>query len=540
MMKSLNIYIAKALIVLAVMTVYPNHTNALSMSSNTSDGIGASMALGSSKGCGAFNKKEAKEVLKEIKRQEEEIKILLKENAPSKVKERRLAELKELISKYNSFATEVGFQSYASPLFESSIVEQEHPSNSKDIIVLTVSSDGPTKDDAVKNALRTAIEQAFGAFVSANTTILNEELVKDEIVTVTNGSIKEYKEISSAQTANGTYSVTLSATVSLPNLITYAKNHGSECEFAGNTFGMEMRLFEIQKENERKALLNLNSQLRGILSKSLKWRIDIKEPRVISSGIHDMSDNIFDEEMSKKLATQNDTTINNSLFRRIKEMRYDDFFEVSMDIYAIMPENDFVYETLKGLTLSREAFESYQTKGLDVYGFNWPDRSGGYDENTLYFRNNRQDIGQLMDSIYQTIALSMMDFVITDNLGKKHYLYPEEIFASTNEQNCEFELFSSLGFYYGNNINVVRNFRDNRGNITLSSISDESLFAYPIDIYATGNYYDGFNGILKGGYQAISVHKPVSGSEYPLGGFTIYIPKSKIGKYSSFKIAPKE
>ena len=33
--------------------------------------------------------------------------------------------------------------------------------------------------------------------MSANTTILNDELVKDEIVTVSNGSIKDYKEVSS-------------------------------------------------------------------------------------------------------------------------------------------------------------------------------------------------------------------------------------------------------------------------------------------------------------------------------------------------------
>ncbi len=117
-----------------------------------------------------------------------------------------------------------------------------------DEITLTVSSDGPTKDDAVKNALRTAIEQAYGAFVSANTTILNDELVKDEIVTVSNGSIKEYKIVSEYQKADGTgYGVTANTTVSLPHLITYAKSHGSECEFAGNTFGMEIRLFNLQK-----------------------------------------------------------------------------------------------------------------------------------------------------------------------------------------------------------------------------------------------------------------------------------------------------
>ncbi|MBD5251671.1 MAG: hypothetical protein HDS49_01365, partial [Bacteroides sp.] len=49
--------------------------------------------------------------------------------------------------------------------------------NPNEEITLTVSSDGPTKDDAVKNALRLAIEQAYGAFVSANTTILNDDLV---------------------------------------------------------------------------------------------------------------------------------------------------------------------------------------------------------------------------------------------------------------------------------------------------------------------------------------------------------------------------
>ena len=147
-------------------------------------------------------------------------------------------------------------------------------------VTLTVSSDGPTKEDATKNALRNAIEQAFGAFVSANTTILNDELVKDEIVTVSNGSIKEYKEISAVQTSDGKHMVTLSATVNLPNLITYAKSHGSECEFAGNTFDMEMKLFELQKQNELKALYNLTDQIEAVLPSMLKHELIVGEPRI--------------------------------------------------------------------------------------------------------------------------------------------------------------------------------------------------------------------------------------------------------------------
>lgn len=153
-------------------------------------------------------------------------------------------------------------------------------------ITLTVSSDGMTKDEATKNALRSAIEQAYGAFVSANTTILNDELVRDEIITLSNGSIKEYKEIGSAQLSNGNFSVTLTATVSLPHLIQYAQSKGSECEFAGNTFGMEMRLYEIQKENELKVLQNLNEQLKALMASNVQYIIEVGEPSTATSQKH--------------------------------------------------------------------------------------------------------------------------------------------------------------------------------------------------------------------------------------------------------------
>ena len=60
--------------------------------------------------------------------------------------------------------------------------------NVKNDVILTVSADGETKDEAIKMALRSAIEQAYGTFVSANTMLLNDELVKDEIVTISSGN----------------------------------------------------------------------------------------------------------------------------------------------------------------------------------------------------------------------------------------------------------------------------------------------------------------------------------------------------------------
>ena len=62
-----------------------------------------------------------------------------------------------------------------------------------DEVTLVVSADGATKEEATKVALRSAIEQAYGTFVSANTTILNDEMVKDEIVTLSTGNVKTYQ-----------------------------------------------------------------------------------------------------------------------------------------------------------------------------------------------------------------------------------------------------------------------------------------------------------------------------------------------------------
>ena len=59
-------------------------------------------------------------------------------------------------------------------------------------VSLVVSGEGKNKEEATFNALRSAIEQAYGTFVSANTTILNDQLVADEIVSLSSGNIKKY------------------------------------------------------------------------------------------------------------------------------------------------------------------------------------------------------------------------------------------------------------------------------------------------------------------------------------------------------------
>ena len=78
----------------------------------------------------------------------------------------------------------------------SSSISAQTAQTGNDEVTLVVSGEGATKDEATKVALQSAIEQAFGTFVSANTQILNDELVKDEIVTVSSGNVKNYEYLS--------------------------------------------------------------------------------------------------------------------------------------------------------------------------------------------------------------------------------------------------------------------------------------------------------------------------------------------------------
>lgn len=75
-------------------------------------------------------------------------------------------------------------------------------SNGKEV-TLTVTGSGKTNEDAVKSALRSALEQTYGAFVSSNTTIVDDELIKDEISTISNNCVKSYRELSSKILPNG-------------------------------------------------------------------------------------------------------------------------------------------------------------------------------------------------------------------------------------------------------------------------------------------------------------------------------------------------
>ena len=136
----------------------------------------------------------------------------------------------------------------------------------KDNVTLVVSGTGATKEEATLKALRSAIEQAYGTFVSANTQILNDELVKDEIVTISNGNIKQYEELSHSMLPNGNQMITLNATVCISKLVSYVQSKGASTEFAGATFAMNLKLQELHEKNMKIALENVVIQFEKLVN----------------------------------------------------------------------------------------------------------------------------------------------------------------------------------------------------------------------------------------------------------------------------------
>ena len=160
-----------------------------------------------------------------------------------------------------------------------------------DEVTLTTIGNGRTEDEATLRALRNALEQTFGTFVSANTSIINDELVRDEIAATSKGNVKEYKKLSVVKLPDRTTTVTLKATVSINKLISYARNNGSRAEFAGQTYAMNVKLLKLQQQNASKTLDvmkdNVIALCHGVFDYDIKLG-ELKKEKLISHMPNEM------------------------------------------------------------------------------------------------------------------------------------------------------------------------------------------------------------------------------------------------------------
>ena len=332
-------------------------------------------------------------------------------------------------------------------------------------VTLVVSGQGKTQDEAKQKALRSAIEQAFGTFISSKTEILNDKLVKDEIVSVTNGNIEKFDVISEIQIPDGGYAITLKAIVSVSKLTSFCENQGVEVEFKGGLFAMNIRLQKLNEEAEYKAILQFCNVSKAILNRSLDFELKVNDPKSFDGGSE-----LFTIQFDVKATSNNNLKTFQDYFKKIiaglamtKEDR-ENYTLLNKYIFPIITQNkDTFYlrnqhsiEVLKYfiLKLNYNIFKFNVISNLDTININFVDGKLACkyctdSEAEYYFFNSNID--------YSTSDLFIEKKVVT-SFSANNLSYPDIFGYQQRDFGGIMEYHkSSIDFY-----NILNNLDDKR------------------------------------------------------------------------------
>lgn len=173
---------------------------------------------------------------------------------------------------------------FATFFIQFGICQQPSQNSDENTVTLTVVGQGKTIEEARINALRSSIEQAFGTFVSTNTEVLNETLVKDEVATISNGNVQKYEIISETPLPDGTFSSTIKATVSISKLTSYCKSKGISVEFQGGLFAQNMAIQELYAKNEKTAWDNTRKIIENLMGSGFDYKLKISNPILLTES----------------------------------------------------------------------------------------------------------------------------------------------------------------------------------------------------------------------------------------------------------------
>lgn len=290
---------------------------------------------------------------------------------------------------YESKRTRSNTTSHANP---NTVSESYSPKNGN-IIVLIAHGEGRTKEEATKIALRSALEQTYGTFVSANTIVLNDDIVKDEIISLSRGNIERYEEVSCVDLKNGNKVVTVKAAVSIDKLTSYAKSKGMTTELAGATLAMNVKIYELNKQNE---LIAFNHMLEQAY-------------KIADSGIYDFTiKRTFVKQYKGKMTSFIDVDyIPNDNYMKLIE-----FLEKSIKSISV-PKNE--YNELKKLNIT--LYITNFDKDNPLKKEKGYERIGGKFNDNIYTRNDIYTALGKYDQLILYIKNQASNFEIIDNIG---------------------------------------------------------------------------------------------------------------------------
>ena len=150
-------------------------------------------------------------------------------------------------------------------------------------VTITSSGRGKTQENAKQAALRSAIEQAFGAFISSKTEMFNDQIVADQMSSVSSGNIKSYELLNESQLPDSTWGVTIKSIVSVDKLTSFVEAKGVAIEIKGGMFVLNIKQQILNEEGEIKAVNDMVGLLHETMQTSFDYIINAGNPKSLDA-----------------------------------------------------------------------------------------------------------------------------------------------------------------------------------------------------------------------------------------------------------------
>lgn len=253
--------------------------------------------------------------------------------------------------------------------------------NDDQLSTLVVTAKAESEEKATQSALRSAIEQAFGTFISSNTEILNDEMIKDEIISVSNGNIQNYKIISSVQVTNKSVAVTVKATVSISKLTSFVESKGGSVELKGGLFAANIKQQQLNEKSEFKAILNICKVTDDLLKKSFNYEIKTSSPVQNPDGKFDLNYTI-NSYSNENFKSAGNFLMNSVMGLQMSESDVNSYEQIKKETYKIVINDNEIFLRNKKSTI---AIQNLILKSLRyLYNFKIVTNNKEYDKSSVF------------------------------------------------------------------------------------------------------------------------------------------------------------
>lgn len=255
---------------------------------------------------------------------------------------------------------------------------------SQNTIKIKSSGYGISEMEAIKNAQRNAIEQTLGTYISSKTLVQNDELLSDNISSISDGEILDYKLLESTEISEKEFFVVIDVKVSKSQVANYFnRNSETAIEFQGDLFSNNIEIIDLNKISEINSIKNL-------LDVANKYVENLVNYEIIQDGL--------------------------------PQRKSDNLFEVDYTIVGRTNINIIELQTLFINSLQRISLKSSEWKRLKQYSYDRYGKNINYGKTgneTFYFRDKKSI--ELINKFEKDLKDSYSNFNVLVNDRKPNF-----------------------------------------------------------------------------------------------------------------------